>query len=522
MGERHLPSANAVIRGFRLRSGEELARKWLGKNVSNLIRWGASFIPKANEALHYILLGSTGTGKSLWREIMMRVVLPGNKAIVNDPKPSQTDGMVPLLEALSIKYFILNPFDYRCTAWFIGRDISNERLAWELALYLWPESKSEGEGRFFDEAGRIALTMIIVSLQNAKGGNWTLRLVILFTEKRYFVPLIQRYHPRPQQFDEFLKAKKMENERNDVLVTLQARLMQYTAIAALWERAPQKLSFKDFASDSFSKNTAIIIGSDPIHSELIAQTNGMMFTFLAKYLKALPPNRNRRIWVFIDEAASEKVAPWPGLESIMAIGRGAGIACCIAFHSISLLKRTFGELAALGLFELARHKAIFGVDNETAHFLSKAVGEYEYIERSSGSSVSSAPQGTTYSHSTNERLGTRPTYLPQEFLDMNRPTTGPEHGLLGDFIAPGEGIHRHHYTWEELQHMLPQRSQEVFAYERIDDKDPAATLAPLSKEELISWLPEALKAGAFNESSPSSAGSGKPRKQKSRHKTPRS
>ncbi|NER93510.1 MAG: type IV secretion system DNA-binding domain-containing protein [Symploca sp. SIO1B1] len=488
-------SWNSVVRGFARRDGKDLAKKWVGKNVSNLIPWGASFIPKKNEALHFLILGVTGAGKSIWKEIMMRRTVPGNKVIVNDPKLSQADGMVTLLEGLGVNYYILNPFDFRCTAWHIFRDVEGEAMVIELVAYLLP-IKESSDGRFFDEAARLALAMIIVALQNVYGEELTLRLVILFTEKPYFELLIKKYHPRPHEFDEFLKAKKIEGERNDILLTLQARMKQYNVIASLWERAPQKLAFKDFVQDSFPKSSAIIMGSDPIHSELMNQVNSMMFAFAAKYLKALPPNKNRRIWLYLDESASEQIPPWLGIESIMALGRGAGISCCLCFHNISLLKRTYKELVALGIFALARHKAIFGVDTETSEFLSKSLGNYEYIETSYSSSVTTTPQGTNYSQTTNTRLGSRPVYLPQEFQDMNRPPTGVVNGLLGDFIAPGEGIHRHHYTWEEVKSMLPERSQEVEAYQRIPDTHPATILQPLSDDELRSWLPEAIEIKA--------------------------
>ncbi|MBE9040093.1 type IV secretion system DNA-binding domain-containing protein [Oscillatoriales cyanobacterium LEGE 11467] len=483
---------DSVVRGFARRQGADLARKWIGRNVENLIRWGASFVLKANEPLHYLILGVTGAGKSLWRETMMAKVLPGNKGIVNDPKPSGGDGMVPLLEDLGVKYYILNPFDYRCTTWWIAKDVKGPNMAYELAAYLIP-ILANSEGRFFDDGGRIALEMIIVSLQIALGENWTFRQVILFSQQPYFEILIKNYHPRPHEFDEFLKAKKMEGERNDILLTLQAKLMQFNSVAALWERALEKLSLQDFVSDSFPKNTAIVMGSDPIHSEISTQTNALMFGFAAKYLKALPTNRHRRIWVFLDEAASEKTAPWPEIDGVMALGRGAGVACCLGFHSISLLKRTYGELVAMGLFGLARHKAIFGVDDETSQFLSKSLGDYEYLEQSYSSSVTVDGKGkTSYSDTTSERLGSRPVYLASEFQDMNRPPTGVENGLLGDFIAPGEGIHSHHYSWDELLQMLPQRSEEVEAYQRIPNDDRATQLKPLSDDELRSWLPEAV------------------------------
>lgn len=90
----------SAVRGFTRRYSADLAAQWKGKDVRGFLRWGGSYIAKANEPLHYLLLGTTGAGKSLWMETMMATVLPASKGIINDPKPSRTDGMVPLLESL--------------------------------------------------------------------------------------------------------------------------------------------------------------------------------------------------------------------------------------------------------------------------------------------------------------------------------------------------------------------------------------------------------------------------------------
>jgi hypothetical protein len=481
---------NQVVRGFTRRDGVELARKWIGKNTAGLIRWGASFIPKSNEALHYLIIGVTGAGKSIWQESMMKVALPGNKGIVNDPKPSQSTGMVPLLEGLGINYYILNPFDARAYAWDIARDIQTPDDATELASHLFPVNQHTTEGRFFDEGGKLADSMKTTCLQIAKPGAWTLREYILFSQQPYFEALIRKYHPRPHEFDEFLKAKKIEGERNDILLTLQAKVLQLAPIAARWELTTQKIAFRDYVLDKSPGNTTIVIGSDPKHEAICNLANTFLFAFFARHLKSLPPNPHRRIWIFLDEAASEETPPWPKIESIMALGRSAGVSCCFAFHNISLLKRTYGELVAHGIFALARHKAFFGLDNETSEFVSHALGNYEYVEKSYNSSTTTnSNNGTSYSQGTSTRLGSRPIYLPQELQDMNRPPTGVENGFVGDFIAPGEGIHRHHYTWTEVVDMLPKRSQEVEAFLPGNE----TMLQPFSEDELKFFFPEGIK-----------------------------
>lgn len=126
-----LPSSRP-IRGRSLRQSAELRQTWKRRkktNIRGLIPWGATFIAKGNEALHFILIGNTGAGKSTWLEVMMAKTLagigfnPNYRAIVVDAKGN----LLPFLEALGLGigedgplYVILNPLDRRAARWARG------------------------------------------------------------------------------------------------------------------------------------------------------------------------------------------------------------------------------------------------------------------------------------------------------------------------------------------------------------------------------------------------------------------
>lgn len=469
-----------VVRGMKLRDSRSLARSLRGLNTKGLIPWGKLFVRRANETLHYVILGNTGSGKSTWLEVMMSIVLSGVgvdrdlRGMVFDAKRD----LIPFLEALGIPYKILNPLDQRCVAWDIGHDIRGEGMAGEFAALLVEElhgGKQKGDNKYFYDAAKLAITAAIVCLQRAMGYEWTFRdLINALETKEVFDHLLHTYHPRPHHFDEFLKGKK--TDRDEVLTTVKSLLQQYSVVAARWDAATEKFSWNDWIKGEY----LLVFGSDHVYEDAIKKTNTLLFRFGVSYLNNLSPSSTRRIWIFIDEAtASGRLIK---LETVLALGRSAGVCIAIACQNVSGFINEYGELLFKSIFGLARHKAFFPLDSDSAELISKYIGEYEYVEETYNQSVSYGKDITiTYGKAT--KLGKRPTVLAQKLMDTYLPQPGPENGLPGYFLAPGEGIHYCHYSWDEIQAMRVERIDDFPAYLRVDDEDPTLSLKPWSNAE---------------------------------------
>ena len=135
---------------------------------------------------HFVVMGATGSGKSLLIKRLLRGALnspPGlvNRALIYDPKQE----MVSELQSLGVRagrVRILHPFDDRACCWDMAVDIKTPIEARQLATTLIPEKQgSKGGDSFFTDACRDLLSGVILTLARCAPNPqaWTFRDVIL-------------------------------------------------------------------------------------------------------------------------------------------------------------------------------------------------------------------------------------------------------------------------------------------------------------------------------------------------------
>jgi Type IV secretion-system coupling protein DNA-binding domain/Phage integrase family len=113
----------------------------------NLSRWAR--VPRDREAMHFLIVGDSGTGKSAAiRQILAQVWERNEAAIVYDPAMEY----LPQFYNEARGDVILNPMDARCPFWTPGDEVPHEAEALTLAASLFPDQGREN--RFFVEAPR--------------------------------------------------------------------------------------------------------------------------------------------------------------------------------------------------------------------------------------------------------------------------------------------------------------------------------------------------------------------------------
>ena len=105
--------------------------KLFHKNASQWAR-----IPRDREAMHFLIVGDSGTGKSAAiRQMLSQIWERGESAIVYDPAMEY----LPQFYNEARGDVILNPMDARCPFWSPGDEVPHEAEALTLAASLFPD-----------------------------------------------------------------------------------------------------------------------------------------------------------------------------------------------------------------------------------------------------------------------------------------------------------------------------------------------------------------------------------------------
>jgi hypothetical protein len=135
----HLPDGVAFI-------NEE--QSWYDRTFHKALSCWAR-IPRDREAMHFLIVDDSGTGKSAAiRQMLAQISDRGEAAIVYDPAMEY----LPQFYSEQRGDVVLNPLDARCPFWSPGDEVAHEAEALTLAASLFPEQGREN--RFFVEASR--------------------------------------------------------------------------------------------------------------------------------------------------------------------------------------------------------------------------------------------------------------------------------------------------------------------------------------------------------------------------------
>ena len=150
-------------RAYRYTRGRQLRRSKRTRNEpANSLRWGNSHLPESATVRHFLVAGTTGSGKSLVQRLLMTKPLQrirkGNdqRAIIFDAK-GDTSALLKQI-GVGCPVFNFNPFAgddglAMPVAWDIANDITSPARAQNLVASLVPSEKS-GNNQYFTDAAR--------------------------------------------------------------------------------------------------------------------------------------------------------------------------------------------------------------------------------------------------------------------------------------------------------------------------------------------------------------------------------
>ena len=361
------------------------------------------------EAKHFKMIGTTGTGKSTAiRELLEGALRRGDRAIISDP-----DG--GYLAALQRRYrgdVVLNPFAADSVQWDPFAEIQNSYDIEQLSSALIPPS-DDPSSREWRTYARTFFAAVIRRCHRRRRCDlnelWRLLAMAPNEELR---PLVAGTPAQP--FLELDNARMFGSIRS-VLIS---------AIAALeYIKAQRAVSFSVREWVRRGRGVLFI----PYQAGQIAALRSIIAAWMRLAIveaMSQPENLDQRLWFVVDEL--DALGAIDGLKDALARLRKFGGRCVLGFQSIAQVSSTYGAGEAQTIVENCGNTLILrcsGSENGgTSHFASRIIGEREVLRlqtsRGRDREAGLGLRGARRSTQTSEHHATEMALMPSELEQL--------------------------------------------------------------------------------------------------------
>lgn len=377
---------DTLKRGTAVAPLEEVKRQVfqnVKKSAPPRLQIGALPVPRVAEPYHFGLMGSTGTGKSVtFNQMLQAVREEGDTAIIVD-----SGGGFIKKHFNEETDFIFNPYDDRCINWSPLYELKGPWDATALARSIIPDGV--GDNKEWNGYAQTFLTSLMTKLN--KDNRLELQ-DLLYYALAAPVSELQTYLAGTAAAGQMGSDKTFGSIRN----ILTNYLSPY---ANLPGKGGHMFSVVDMVQACHSGFLFMSYRDDQLDS--VRDMFACMLDVIARSLLSLSEDKNRRIWLFIDEFAS--LGKVQSIENFAAKARKYGGCLVVGLQSIAQLRDRYGEHGAQTILScLSTWLVLRTEDADTAEYLSRYIGDAEFnrMQKSvnqadSGSSQGAAEQQTT-------------------------------------------------------------------------------------------------------------------------------
>lgn len=420
------------------------------------IRFGPHRIHRRFGTEHFLICGSTGSGKTLLTKELMRSLFEADDLTCRACFYNAKSDMLPtlfelagdtseMIESGTSRVKVLDPWDVRGCAWDIALDLTDPIAVRQFFTNLiMSKTKTSDSSQFFDNAVvDIATTLTLVFI-NAVPNNqsWTLRDVIHALQHE---PVLRELFALPKAKEMPAVARVLDSyydcdprTASNIRSTISSCLAILEPIAASWEAARKlgrTFSLREWAKEG--GRDILVLGNGESGRASYDAVNQAIFRTMAEVLLEMRElNHEERMlgdnqtWIILDES-KEAGDLNPGLQSLALRGRSKGVCLVLTYQSFDGLVLVYSLEAATELTDQLNNKAFLRTAGEsTAKRGAEAFGSSLRTARSFG--ISSGENST---HSFNSSLEERPLIYSADLLYLD--LASKKNGISGYYLLAG-------------------------------------------------------------------------------------
>lgn len=347
-------------------------------------------IPRSVEPYHFLVVGSTGAGKSVAiTRLLDEIEARGDIAIVVD-----SGGEYSSRYYREGRDHILNPFDDRCAPWSPTAEMTGPWDAEALSKSMIPDGV--GDNADFNSYAQTFLTSVLRKLDEQ--GRLSISTLMYYAQ---VAP--------PEELEKFLVGTpalaQLGAERT--FASIRTIVTNYLGTYLYLQHNENPFSVSQFIRAERHGILFLTYRDDQIDS--LRNMISCVLDVASRTVLSLPDSTTRRVWLIIDEFAS--IGKVQSIETFAAKARKKGGCLLLGLQSVSQLQDRYGEKGAQTIMSnLSSWLVLRCSDPETSEYISTYIGEKEVSRMTRGESSSDSGG----SASLNEQVQTERAVLPVE------------------------------------------------------------------------------------------------------------
>lgn len=400
-------SNDEYIRGSRMTGAEQLKKELERAGKKGPLVIAGVPLPIHSETRHIFLGGSIGSGKSLGiKELLEQARNAGQRAIVYD-----ISGEFVEVFYRKDKDIIFNPLDKRSVVtkgWSLFKEIDQMYDLDSVAATLIPKSKGDASPYFVEAAQSVLASLMKRLIETGQETNERLYYYVAKAPIEELAAILEGTEGA-SHIGLRTDPKTSSNVRSTL--TTKMRILGYLKDCG----EASDFSLRKWVTED--SDSWIFITSRQAQQATLAPLLAFAIDRIGTFLLSLEPDRDRRIWISLDELSS---LPRVQIETIMDKGRKYGACVLIGLQNINQLRDVYGEETAASLLSNCLTWVIYRTsDPTTAEYMSKKLGEQELYEHVSSISQKGSFVVETNGKNVTKQRTKKEIVLPSEIMNLD-------------------------------------------------------------------------------------------------------